>query len=214
MKIINEKISIIIIIIIILLSCFLIFCNKDKDDFPTPITGSFIDERDDKTYMWVQLGNQVWMSENLAFKPDTGNYWIYNNDSAKLAKYGYLYNWETAQKVCPPDWHLPSDAEWNALASYVGGEDIAGMKLKEKGTTNWDPPNEGATNSSKFTALPSGSRDGHGNFYRDRRSGYWWTSTETVVNNAWNRHLNYNKKEISKNNANKWVGFSVRCVKD
>jgi uncharacterized protein (TIGR02145 family) len=83
--------------------------------------GQLTDKRDGKTYKTVKIGNQVWMAENLAFKPSSGNYWAYDDDNSNVAKYGYLYDWETALDVCPAGWHLPSDKEWPVLTDYLGG---------------------------------------------------------------------------------------------
>ncbi|HOR61199.1 MAG TPA: FISUMP domain-containing protein [Bacteroidales bacterium] len=141
------------------------------------IVFSFTDPRDNNTYRTVQIGNQIWMAENLKYLPSvvgpgTGSktnpyYYVYdyvgtNVDAAKQSAiyttYGVLYNWEAAKTACPTGWHLPSDAEWTILTNYLGGEAVAGGKLKETGTTHWNSPNEGATNETDFTALPGGNR--------------------------------------------------------
>ena len=80
---------------------------------------SFIDSRDGKTYETVTLGNQTWMTENLAYKPSEGKYWAYDNSNANISSYGYLYDWETSKKVCPEGWHLPSKGDWTELEKYL-----------------------------------------------------------------------------------------------
>ena len=74
------------------------------------------------------------MAENLAFKPNIDNpyyeYWSLDNDNTNIAKYGYLYNYHLAKKVCPVGWHLPSYEESESLIEYLGGEDVAGEKMK------------------------------------------------------------------------------------
>ena len=81
------------------------------------------------------------MAENLAYKPSSGNYWAYGDDNspklhyAWLKKYGYLYDWRTAQNVCPSGWHLPSDKKWTTLTKYLGGWDVAGIFMKS--TSGW-----------------------------------------------------------------------------
>ena len=102
----------------------------DVAEFPP--TGTFTDSRDGKTYKYVTIGKQVWMAENLAYAPSSGNYWAYHNNSSNVAKYGYLYDWQTSKNVCPTGWHLPTDEEWQELIDFAGGKDDAGTKLKAK----------------------------------------------------------------------------------
>ena len=86
----------------------------------------------------------------------TDAYGWYDNNVANKTPYGALYNWYAVNtsKLCPYGWHVPSDVDWTRLKSYLGGEDVAGGKLKEAGTNHWDSPNTGATNDSGFSALP------------------------------------------------------------
>ena len=178
--------------------------------------GSFIDNRDGKEYKTINIGNQIWMAENLAFKIDTGGCWAYNNDNS-VAVYGYLYNWWTANIAVPSGWHLPTEIEWSELIMYIGGDSIAGVKMKESGYVHWKEPNN-ATNSSGFTALPSGFRtEGAGICIAMSYSAYWWCSTEYAYDNngAFAYSLYYLDSNISKGiNYNKLSGYSVRCVKD
>ena len=140
--------------------------------------------------------------------------------------YGVLYNWPAAingaasssanpsgvQGVCPSGWHLPSDAEWSELTDYLGGEGVAGGKLKEVGYDHWYSPNEGATNESSFTALPEGFRS-DGMFNYIGYDGSWWSATEGGTG-AWYRDLYYDDAGVSRSNDYKEDGFSVRCVRD
>jgi len=185
------------------------------------------DIRDGKVYQTVHIGSQTWMAENLAYKPSSGNYWAYNNDDSYIATYGYLYDWNTAmngagssnstpsgvQGICPEGWHLPSDAEWTQLTEYLGGEGLAGGKLKEAGTDHWQDPNAGANNETGFTALPGG-RYGSGNFDDIGSYGYWWSATEYGPIYAWYRYLTYSYSDVSRSGGYKSLGFSVRCVRD
>jgi len=177
-------------------------------------SGIFTDNRDGKKYKWVRIGTQTWMAENLNYHTSTGS-WCYDNKSSNCEKYGRLYNWETAKKVCPDDWYLPGDAEWTQLTGYLGGKSVAGGKLKETGTTHWNSPNTGATNESGFTALPVGYRYFNGAF-SDMGSYYgrWWSSTEYSTTGAWYRGLGYSYADVSRFNVSKEFGFSVRCVRD
>ena len=144
------------------------------------VAGTFKDSRDGKTYKTVKIGTQTWLANNLAFKASSGCY-EYDNNKANAAIFGYLYTWETAKKVCPAGWHLPSMAEWTTLITSAGGEKTAGNKLKEAGSKHWADPNTGATNESGFTALPGGARQEDGQFTRINVNGNWWTSDVRVM---------------------------------
>ncbi len=148
--------------------------------------------------------------------------------TANYTTYGVLYNWSAAmsgsassvanpsgvQGVCPAGWHLPSDAEWTELTDYLGGESVAGGKLKETGTTHWISPNAGATNETGFTALSGGRRSDNGAFNYMGSLGYWWCATESGTNNAWEWYMGYGTSEVYRYNNNKVLGLSVRCVRD
>lgn len=214
------------------------------------INDSFTDERDGRTYRFVEIGNQVWMAENLKYLPavyseTSGSiteprYYVYdyngtNVDDAKesvnFQTYGVLYNWAAAmngqessdsqvQGICPTGWHLPTDAEWDELADFVGGAEVAGGKLKEAGLAHWLTPNDGATDEFGFTALPGGARDSYygGVFYNIQQFGFWWSSTEDVdsddEDHAWYRTMNYLFPELIRFHFPKAKGLSVRCVQN
>ena len=136
------------------------------------------------------------------------------------AKYGKLYNWYAVSKttngnknVCPTGWHVPTDAEWTVLTDYLGGASVAGGKMKEVGTTNWNSPNTDATNTSLFTGLPGGSRFNSGNYYYIGYNGYWWSSSESNAYSAWYRYLG-EYGDANRGNDGKMYGFSVRCLRD
>jgi len=188
---------------------------QDATDSKEKLLGkyAFTDKRDGETYKAVKIGNQIWMAENLAYEPSSGNYWAYDNDNSNVETYGYLYDWETALDVCPTGWHLPSDAEWTQLTDYLGGESLAGGKLKETGTTHWNSPNTGATNETGFTALPGGYRNSNGNFYDIEKTAGFWSSTEYGTS-AWSRTLFYDYDLVNRYYYNQDIGFSVRCVRD
>jgi len=170
----------------------------------------------------------------------TKYYFWYNDDSATYADtYGALYTWAAVmniesssddnpsgvQGVCPDRWHVPSDAEWKELEMYLGmsqaeadatvyrGTDEGG-KLKETGTTHWDSPNTGATNSIGFSCLPGGCRAGNGTFYYIGSDGGWWSATEDGTTYALSRRLNYNHSGVGRYYGYKGNGLSVRCVRD
>jgi uncharacterized protein (TIGR02145 family) len=193
------------------------------------VNGTFTDSRDGKTYKTVKIGTQTWMANNLAYKASSGC-WAYDNDKTNAATYGYLYDWETAKKVCPAGWHLPSSAEWSILTAYLGGEKIAGSKLKEAGTTHWANPNAEATNESGFSGLPGGTRQDDGQFTSIGVVGGWWSTTEktwtdtarktsTIFGNSitLNNDPDYPielKSLVYSNQSTKETGYSVRCIRD
>lgn len=125
-----------------------------------------------------------------------------------------LYNWPAALTACPPGWSLPSDEEFSNLESYLGGQNIAGNKMKEVGTFHWIGLNYDATNESGFTALPSGNRGFYENFGDIHHYGYWWSTTEYSSDIAWERDLGYDYQGVYHGNYDKGYGFSVRCLKD
>jgi uncharacterized protein (TIGR02145 family) len=175
--------------------------------------GKFTDSRDGKTYKTVEIGNQTWMAENLAYKA-TGGCWAYDNSESNVAIYGYLYDWETAKNACPQGWHLPSDSEWTILTNYLGGESVAGGKLKDVGKSYWKSPNTGASNETGFTALPGGFRSNNGTFSYIRGGGLWWSSSEYSALNAWYSYVGVDNSNLNRFTFGKDYGFSVRCVKD
>ena len=196
-------------------------------------SGTFIDSRDGNEYNWVQIGDQIWMAENLKYLPSvvgsgTGSettpyYYVYGYNGTNVAAakatdnyatYGVLYNWTAACNSCPAGWHLPSDAEWTELTDYLGGTSVAGGKLKETGTTHWASPNTGATNETGFTALPGGGRLGSGDFGSIGFNGGWWSSTEVDPSSAFGRYLYCYSYGLLSYYTDENFGFSVRCVRD
>jgi len=189
---------------------------------------TFTDPRDDKVYQTVAIGNQEWMAENLAYAPSSGNYWAYDNDDTNVETYGYLYDWETACDVCPDGWHLPSDEEWKELEMAIG------MPQAEADVIGWRGTNESSKlagnaglwadgalvndedfGTSGFTALPGGSRYGHGYFDFIGYHGYWWSATEGSTSGAWYRVMNNLHSNVARSEIfSKELGFSVRCLRD
>ena len=152
----------------------------------------------------------------------TGAWCYYDHDPANDAIYGKLYNWYAVNDprgLAPKGWHIPSHNEWTILSDCLGGENVAGGKMKETGTAHWLDPNTDATNSSGFTALPGGIKLPAGNlFLVINASGHWWSSTDATETgediDTWARNIDYNGAYIGSANQIKGCGMSVRCVRD
>jgi len=205
--------------------------------FTTLQNSATINDIDGNVYDTVHIGSQIWLKQNLKVTKyrngnpipnvtddtqwatlSSGSYCWYDNDSATYKNlYGALYNYYAvvdSRNLCPIEWHVPSDNEWTILTTYLGGDSIAGNKLKEVGTTHWIVYNIGATNESGFVGLPGGFRSSWSAFYTYGYNGYWWSSTDYNNSYAWFRELTYNDSIVLHNNIVKTNGFSVRCVKD
>jgi uncharacterized protein (TIGR02145 family) len=158
----------------------------------------------------------------------TGAWCYYNNTTANGTTYGKLYNWYAVagihdtdpntpnKKLAPTGYHVPTDAEWTTLTTFLEGEAVAGGKMKATGISLWSGPNTGATNSSGFTGLPGGARNNFGTFYLVGYDGYWWSSSEFNTNTtyAWYRSLFHTSGNAYRTGSYKKDGFSVRCLRD
>ncbi len=184
--------------------------KTEKELYKCKSDSTFTDPRDGQKYPYKTIGTQVWMTKNLNYA--AAGSWCYDDNAANCDVYGRLYDWNTAIKVAPPGWHLPSDAEWTTLTDYLGGESIAGGAMKS--TDLWASPNTGATNSSGFAGLPGGFGFNNGAFGGGGFGGYWWSSTENGTSYAWNRGLGYGYASAGRDGDDKADGFSVRCVRD
>lgn len=188
--------------------------KKDSKKFNTSINTSesntLTDKRDNKVYKTVKIGNQIWMAENLNYITSSGS-WCYNNKNSNCEQYGRLYNWLTAMTACPKGWHLPSLAEWKQLTDYLGGDNVAGDKMKEEGEEHWFK--YGGSNSSGFTALPGGWY-GVGSFENMGIIGLWWTATQYGGDRAIDRRLHYLKISVEGIANGIGGGSSVRCIQD
>jgi uncharacterized protein (TIGR02145 family) len=198
-----------------------------------PCGNPLTDIRDGKIYNTVLIGTQCWFAQNLNVgvridvslsQTNNGIFekYCYNDDENNCTVYGGLYQWNEAMQysttegvegICPTSWHLPSNAEWTSLTTFLGGLAIAGGKMKEAGLTHWYPPNTGATNSSGITALPGGISD-NGDFYYITNFAFFWSSSLYDATYALGPALSFNNGEVYPNMMNKTDGVSVRCLKD
>ena len=214
----------------------------------------------------VTIGTQTWTTKNLnvaTFRngdliPEvkTNEEWeaagenkqpawcYYENNTANGIKYGKLYNWYAVNDyrgLAPAGWHVPTYEEWQVLSTFLGGDDVAGIKMKSsygwsgygcakcngKSTEfkkicsackGWqvnssEPISGNGTNSSGFAGLPGGIRV-YGNFYDVGASGDWWSSSDKSETGAWQSALISNFSILARQGNDKTKGFSVRCVKD
>jgi uncharacterized protein (TIGR02145 family) len=222
---------------LLLLSCLLIIstCEKESTNPEDEGKGSATDI-EGNVFKTVKIGNQVWMAENLKvthfrngdsipqvtddsqwYDLLSSAYCDYDNDSSKVEVYGRLYNWYAVndrRRLAPQGWHIPSNAEWQTLINYLGGDEVAGGKIKETGTEYWTAPNTGATNESGFTALPGGFRDAYGNFNSMGGSAWFWTAMESSDNAAWYWMLSNSQANAVNDPYSKRSAYAVRCIKD
>lgn len=221
--------------IIIVVMAFICITSCEKEENTPVIEYGAVTDIDGNVYDAVTINNQTWMTENLKTTKyrngdlvPTGldvNEWsattsgacaTYDDNNSHNGTYGKLYNWYAvtdSRHLCPTGWHVPSDAEWQTLVSNLGGENVAGGKLKEAGTAHWNSPNSG-TNESLFSALPGGQRQYYGPYAAMGDYGYWWSTTESFADGAWGWSMVNSENTVKRLNYTKEVGFSVRCLKD
>lgn len=189
--------------------------EQEEELFKTQTSGYFTDFRENKKYKWIKIGQQIWMAENLAFNAKKS--WAYDNNTKYIKDYGFLYDWISAQEACPQGWHIPTEKEWNQLIVFLGGDNKASEKIRERGFLHWV---DGyyyrpiATNESGFTARPGGQRNDKGEFITIGTYANFWSSTETNVSEGVCFWLGYMGDYLSKDTRAKSFGLSVRCVKD
>ncbi|MBK8504692.1 MAG: fibrobacter succinogenes major paralogous domain-containing protein [Saprospiraceae bacterium] len=204
--------------------------------FWASLTGRPLYDVDSYTYQTDTIGSQIWMKENLKTakfrngdpipEVDSGSSWAalttgafcwYENDGDSEYAYGKLYNWyavNDSRKLCPVGWHIPTEADWNALITFLGGVNLAGGKMKETGLQLWDDPNTGATNESGFSGLAGGLRNFSGNFVFMGGSGSWWGTPAGNFGDAYTQSLNTNTTSAVNYYEDRRSGASVRCIKD
>ncbi|MBL7749255.1 MAG: fibrobacter succinogenes major paralogous domain-containing protein [Chitinophagaceae bacterium] len=212
-------------------------CKKDAE----PVVE--IKDADGNVYHEIKIGTQTWLLENLRTtkfrngdaipnvtdftqwkNSSTAAYCNFNNDASVTAKEGRLYNWfavTDSRGICPPGYHIPTREEWQTLRDYLGGESVAGGKMKSTGEEYWTG-NTGATNESGFTGIGAGVRNtalyADQDFQHRKTLGLMWSSTGIEppgnVNAAWYFHLQYNMAQGSLSFLEKTCGISVRCIKD
>jgi uncharacterized protein (TIGR02145 family) len=201
-------------------------------------SSSTVTDNEGNVYNTVTIGSQTWMKENLrttkyrdgtaigtitstnSIKSEVSPkyQWVYLDNESNASTYGRLYTWYAAtdsRGLCPANWHLPTDAEWTTLIDYLGGDSVAGGKMKEVGTTHWTSPNTGADNSSGFTGLPGSYHSPNGQFVSGGSDGYWWSASDyTKISYAWYRNLSMYSGTAWISYSSKQTGMSIRCIMD
>lgn len=164
--------------------------------------GKFNDPTDGKTYEVVKIGNRIMMAENYAHKAENGNFWAYEGKEENKASFGYLYDWETAIKLVPKGWHLPTKEEWDAVFQYLGGDSkLVYNQMKVGG-------------KSGFDAQLAGWRSSHGAFNGLNASAHFWCSTEAGEKEGWQLKLNAYSHHVDFEKCEKGLALSVRLFKD
>ena len=201
------------------------------------VSSQTVSDIDGNTYSTVSIGNQVWMGENLKVTKfndqnpialvldDTqwssqtqAAYCYYQGDITNSNDYGNLYNWyvvNNSRNVCPTGYHVPSITEWEELITFLGGNAVAGGKLKEAGFAHWLSPNTGADNSSGFTLLPSGWRANNNGFYENLSyMAYVWSSTSVDAQSSSIILVGYDSQAAYTSDSHILTGLPIRCLKD
>jgi len=209
---------------------------------------NYIYDIENNRYRITTIGAQTWMADNLRVTryndgtliPQVLNNnmtwaslttpaytWYFGVDEIgnefRGADSGALYNFyvvadTNSRNVCPVGWHVPTKAEWETLAATLGGEAVAGAKLKTTGVERWNMPNTNATNEVKFNAIPGGQRQNDGSFTDELTSAaYWWTSSLFDADPDLLCHytaVDFLGEELIITFSTKEPGRSIRCVKD
>lgn len=208
-----------------------ISCKKELGDQEPDLYGSWVDTVDGAVYRTIQLGDQLWIAENInrgeiidgsTDQKDNGiiEKYCYDNNPVLCEKYGGLYQWgeavqydksESSQGVCPTGWHVPSDSEWKILEIHLG------MSGEAVGDLLWRGVNHGIMiqpdGETGFEALRSGNRTFRGGYNEIGSAGYFWTSTIADDGHAWRRGVSINHGGIYRSKNLKSFGFSVRCLR-
>ena len=221
---------------------------------------------DGNTYDAVKLGNQVWMAENLRttryadgtpislgreLSYEVAYHYYPADNSGNVGTYGYLYNWPAVmgnsssssanpsgvQGICPTGWHVPSDAEWTQLTTYVksqpeyvsegcsGTDDEMETYCITKAlssTTGWDSSDEpctpgnnpSANNATGFSAVPTGNYEGEGDDGGVGHCMNFWTATQYDSYHAYAHAWAGNESAVVRYGIKESYGFCVRCVRD
>lgn len=241
-----------ILLQILIINCFISISQTDY----------FTDERDGKVYKTVKIRDQIWMAENLKttfyfdgtpielissnenWSESLFGYSYYNFNETIQKQNGNLYKYFTATDVCPFNWHLPTNEDWDKMLFTLGNNKtdyhlksrdeevfLAGNELKIVDPTLWQfweredgeifESNQEITNSSHFSATPSGYRYSDGSFVDLGQNTWFWSADSDLNFSNDNSGLTtysliFKRDHVIKNTSPDFVkwGASIRCVKD
>ncbi|MEX0811035.1 MAG: fibrobacter succinogenes major paralogous domain-containing protein [Chitinophagales bacterium] len=205
-----------------------------QNECSTVTCPSSVSDIDGNTYLVVRIGNQCWTASNLKtlkYRDGTDipnipddNQWIatssgawcyYDNNSSNNTPYGKLYNWDAindSRGICPTGWHVPTDAEWSEMTSFISS--VTGNEPGNylKTTTGWQNSGNG-NDQYDFSAYPAGNR--FASLFEDKGElALWWTATDYDGFNARTRMIDYSSSYVFRDFENHWNGLSCRCVMD
>ncbi len=234
MKLGKNNILIFIVITLVLFFCVVLFfffndnenIFNNGDELDTIIVlGEEIQDSEGYVYKTVQVGEQVWMAENLKTTPEYGQSWCYSDQEYYCERYGRFYNWEAVmagsqeagvQGICPDGWYVPTDQDWYTLESSFTNEACDGSRLswgcypagRFMKTETW-----GGDENSLFAVLPAGFIDRQGRSSLLNSYSYFWTSSK-VGDGVWRRGFLESQSNILRTTENPDFGYSLRCIKE
>jgi uncharacterized protein (TIGR02145 family) len=192
---------------------------------------------DNNIYYTILFGNKVWMGSNLKVtrynngesvetttlpwttiesETEPGYQWAYDGTGNNVTNYGRLYTWYATadgRKLCPSGWHIPTDEEWTDLINQLGGESVAGGKMKFD-PRYWNYNNVPYSQDGGFDAPGAGMRKPDGTFLNLGLSTMFWSSSSSSPADAYSRRIDVSSPVVTRAAGNKSSGFSIRCVKD
>jgi len=193
-------------------------------------------DADGNVYSTVRIGTQIWTVENLKTTKYTdgtsipqvradiawrdlrapGFCWYYNDSVANKKAHGALYNWYAIEtgKLIPDGWHVPTDSEWNVLSTYLGGDSVAGQKLKDTSYSHWFYQSDKIPSQTGFAAFTDGYRSTYGDFADIAFDSHWWSSSKVDTTIVYIRDLSLFSTKFPRGIAYKYNGFSIRLIKD
>ena len=176
--------------------------------------GILTDARDGQTYKTVVIGEgesaQEWMAENLNYKEVNQFGSCFKNQEYYCELYGKLYPWETAKKMCPEGWRLPSKEDFEQLSANMGNSFTEGERLRSK--EGWSYKN--GTDNFGFNALPAGFKLASEDYKNLGDGAYFWTSSESEDGQPISFSLTDRFDGESTALDDSRYGLSVRCLKD